>query len=124
MCDNYFKTEEFKQIIKEVKLLKSYKIRIVFNGKVNSYNISLEQIGNFRRGGRVSNNKIYRYYKYNLLNVKKYNSTNATNKNIHKENLLSKNDLLLWCEINNIKCKKNLKYCDIIKLLMNSMNIV
>lgn len=67
------------------------------------------------------NKKRYNWYKYNLKYVKRYNKTCATNMGLGKEQLLSKDDLLIWCEINGIKCAKSKKYCDIVKLLIQKI---
>tara|TARA_R110001606_G_scaffold230868_1_gene378671 strand:- start:2332 stop:2658 length:327 start_codon:yes stop_codon:yes gene_type:complete len=63
----------------------------------------------------------YRWKKYQFKNLKTYNKECASNLGIGsgRKNLLSKNDLITWCELNNIKCKKSLKYCEIVKLLLN-----
>lgn len=65
--------------------------------------------------------KRYPWYKFNLRFIKKYNNEYATNLGIGKNQLLSKDDLLIWCEINNIKCAKSKKYSDIVKLLIESI---
>lgn len=61
----------------------------------------------------------YRWYKYNFKYLKKYNKECATNLGLGTENLLSKNDLLTWCEMNNIKCAKSTKYKDIVKKIVD-----
>tara|TARA_R100000541_G_scaffold44152_2_gene51313 strand:- start:5013 stop:5291 length:279 start_codon:yes stop_codon:yes gene_type:complete len=62
-----------------------------------------------------------RWYKYDFRFVKKYNNNCATNLGCGKKQFLSKDDLLIWCEINNIKCAKSKKYSDIVKLLIKSL---
>lgn len=59
------------------------------------------------------------YNKYQFKYLKKYNKECASNLGKGKKCLLSKNELIIWCELNNIKCKKSLKYCEIVKLLIN-----
>lgn len=65
--------------------------------------------------------KRYKWYKYDFRFVKKYKNNCATNLGCGKKQFLSKDDLLIWCEINNIKCAKSKKYSDIVKLLIKSL---
>lgn len=69
----------------------------------------------------LTTKKRYSWYKYNFRFIKKYNNECATNLGCGKKYLLSKKDLLIWCEINNIKCAKSKKYSNIVKLLIESI---
>lgn len=62
------------------------------------------------------------YHKFSFINVKKYTKECATSKDMNFDTL-DKNALLMWCDLNNIKCKKSTKYKDIVDLLLKDLLI-
>ena len=85
---------------------------------------SLECIPTKRRSLRDEEGIDHSWFKYDFKYVKKYNKVCATNLGIGKKwgILLSKQQLINWCNLNNIKTKSSLKYCDIVKLLINGLD--
>jgi hypothetical protein len=73
--------------------------------------------------GFKNNDIKYKYSYFTFLNVKKNLNGKTNNKGYDRGylNLLNKEELLLWCVMNNIKVKKSLKYCDIVKVLYKNI---